>query len=198
MADLLRQSGGSLAPSADIAALSKDVEELSNSSERLLTTAVRARFTGLQANFAEAGAPANLSAQVVHLFEIDGSIGLAGLARDSETEPGLLATAFIELGARLGLDWAQHTAESMVPSDPWERLLVNGLARDFQHMRIDFLRRRCGHKVGLLASVERWASTNSDTVRQFRKMIGRAQSQTPVSPAMLAQVAIQARNLLER
>lgn len=198
MADLLRQSGGSLAPSADIAALAPGVEELARSSERLLTPAVRARFAGLQAQFLEAGAPANLAARIVHLFEIDGSIGLAGLARDRETEPGLLATAFIELGARLGLDWAQHTAESMAPSDPWERLLVNGLARDFQHMRIDFLRRRCGHKVGVLASVEKWADTNADTVKQFRKMIGRAQAHTPVAPAMLAQVAIQARNLLER
>ncbi|HAU21328.1 MAG TPA: glutamate dehydrogenase, partial [Erythrobacter sp.] len=198
MADLLRQSGGSLAPSSDIEMLAAGVEELAKSSDRLLTPAVRARFDGLQEQFAKAGAPANLASQVVHLFEIDGSIGLAGLARDSETEPGMLASAFIDLGARLGLDWAQHTAESMTPSDPWERLLVNGLARDFQHMRIDFLRRRCGHKVGILASVERWADTNSDTVKQFRTMIDRAQGHTPVAPAMLAQVAIQARNLLER
>jgi glutamate dehydrogenase len=198
MADLLRQSGGSLAPSADIKALSAGVHELSEESDALLSSSVRARFTDMQAQFAEAGAPHALAAQVVHLFEIDGSIGLAGLARDSGTDPGLLATAFIELGARLGLDWAQHTAESMAPSDPWERLLVNGLARDFQHMRIDFLRRRCGHKVGILASVEKWAETNAETVSQFRKMIGRAQVHTPVAPAMLAQVAIQARNLLER
>jgi glutamate dehydrogenase len=198
MADLLRQNGGSLGPSGDIKALTAGVGELAKSSENLLTPAVRARFAGLQAQFAEAGAPASIATRVVHLFEIDGSIGLAGLARDSGTEPALLATAFIELGARLGLDWAQHTAESMAPSDPWERLLVNGLARDFQHMRIEFLRRRCGHKVGILASVEKWANTNSDTVDQFRKMIGRDQSLSPVAPAMLAQVAIQARNLLER
>src|SRR3546814_15079332 len=63
---------------------------------------------------------------------IDGSIGLAGLARESGMEPELIATAFIDLGARLGLDWAQQTAEGMAPSDPWERLLVNGLARDFR------------------------------------------------------------------
>ena len=37
--------------------------------------------------------------------------------------------------------WAQMTAARMSPSDPWERLLVNGLARDFQQMRLDFLRR---------------------------------------------------------
>jgi len=35
-------------------------------------------------------------------------------------------------------------------------------------------------------------------VRQFRSMIRRAQAQNPVEPATLAQIASQARNLLNR
>ena len=77
---------------------------------------------------------------VARLFAMDGAVGLASLARDSGIAPTQLARAFVDLGARLGLDWAQSVAAVMSPSDPWERLLVAGLARDFQQMRLDFLR----------------------------------------------------------
>ena len=198
IADLLRESGGGLAPSESISRLSRGVEKLSASSDELLSDASRKRSDALLAQFVEAGATKQLAAKVVHLFEIDGTIGLAGLARELGTPPDKLTQAFIELGARLGLDWAQQAAESMAPSDPWERLLVNGLARDFQHMRLDFLERRTTKKTGPLAAVERWADAQATAVKQFRAMIGRAQSHSPVAPAMLAQIAIQARNLLER
>jgi len=198
MADILRQSGGTLAPGDAIATLAPAVGELSGAADKLLSAPVRARFARLEAQFVEAGAPAALAARVVHLFEIDGSIGLAGLARESGMKSELIAAAFIDLGARLGLDWAQQTAEGMAPSDPWERLLVNGLARDFQHMRIEFLRRCCNREATLIASVEQWAGQQAAAVSQFAATIARAQAQTPAAPAMLAQIAIQARNLLER
>ena len=55
--------------------------------------------------------------------------------RDADRRPSPISAQ------RLGLDWAQSTAAMMNPSDPWERLLVAGLARDFQQMRFEFLRR---------------------------------------------------------
>jgi glutamate dehydrogenase len=48
------------------------------------------------------------------------------------------------------------------------------------------------------AAVAEWAAAHDGAIRQFRAMIGRAQSATPVAPAMLAQIASQARNLLQR
>jgi glutamate dehydrogenase len=65
-------------------------------------------------------------------------------------------------------------------------------------MRLDFLRRRANRKAGPVAAVEHWLSSREASVSQFRSMIGRAQLHTPVAPAVLAQIAIQARNLLER
>ena len=47
----------------------------------------------------------------------------------------------------------------MSPSDVWDRLLVSGLARDFQQMRLDFLRRLMQRKAGKedpLRAVEEW------------------------------------------
>ena len=42
------------------------------------------------------------------------------------------------------------------------------------------------------------AERNAAAVTQFRAMIARAQARPPVAPAVLAQIASQARNLLER
>jgi glutamate dehydrogenase len=89
----------------------------------------------------------------------------------------------------------------MSPSDPWERLLVAGLARDFQQMRLDFLRalaRRKQAKQDLMGLIEAWAANHAAPIRQFRAMVGRAQSAAPVAPAMLAQIASQARSVLKR
>ena len=89
----------------------------------------------------------------------------------------------------------------MSPSDVWERLLVDGLARDFQHMRIEFLRRLTRRKLGKddpAGAIAKWAEANAPAITQFRSMIARAQNSPPVAPAALAQIAAQARNLLER
>ena len=98
----------------------------------------------------------------------------------------------------MGLDWAQQSAARMSPSDPWERLLVNGLARDFQQMRLEFLRRRMDKNRDAATAVAQWAEKQADGITQFRRVITRAQAAVPVAPAMLAQLASQARNLLSR
>ena len=198
MADILRESGASLSPSEAIARLKKGVADLSGNARGLLSDVAQARSRELQGQFVAAGAPAVLAERVVLLFDLDGAIGLAGLAKNSGVPTQVLTRAFIRLGTELGLDWAQQSAEDMAPSDPWERLLVNGLARDFQQMRLDFLRRRKAPKSGPEAIVERWLDAQSDAVAQFRTMIARAQRRMPVTPAVIAQVASQARNLLER
>jgi glutamate dehydrogenase len=127
---------------------------------------------------------------------MDGAIGLTRLSTEAGVDPVLLTQAFSDLGTRLGLDWAQNMAGRLAPSDPWERLLVAGLSRDFQQMRLDFLARAPGASPA--DAVESWASLQHEPIRQFRALIARAQATTPVSPAMLAQVASQARSLLSR
>ena len=199
MADLLGAGVDPAAPEDSLEALEKGVGHLSRASQDLLASEGRSQSDRLKSEFAEAGAPEDLAARVAHLFEMDGAVGLAKLARQAEIDVADLTGAFTALGAELGLDWAQATAALMSPSDVWERLLVGGLARDFQQMRIDFLRRlarRKGAKEDMPAMVGKWVSENAAGVRSFRTMIGRAQAQSPVAPAMLAQIASMARNLL--
>nr|WP_128893416.1 NAD-glutamate dehydrogenase domain-containing protein [Erythrobacter sp. HKB08] len=201
MADLLRAGASLVPPSEIIARLKKGVTMLSDATDTLLASQSRSQSSKLHARFVEAGAPDAIAARVTHLFDMDGAVGLASLARDAEIKPMKLTSAFTDLGDRLGLDWAQGTAALMNPSDVWERLLVSGLARDFQQMRLDFLRRlsrRKGAKDDPAGAVANWADDHAAAIRQFRSMISRAQSHTPVAPAMLAQIASQARNLLGR
>ena len=198
VADLLRISAGASGPAKAIAELAPGVGELSHAAQHLMPHDAKAVSAKLKADFTALGAPEKLAAQIVHLFDLDGSVGLAYLAKDCGQNATDLTRGFIAIGSALGLDWAQHCAERMSPADPWERLLVNGLARDFQHMRIDFLRRHAGRKGDPLAAVERWAEAQAPAIRQFRTMVTRAQAAMPVAPAMLAQVASQARNLLGR
>jgi glutamate dehydrogenase len=201
MSDVLRSASGKVAAGAMIEDLQAGVATLVAGREELLTAEPRARSRALQASFVAAGAPEALAGRVAALFDFDGAVGLARAALGTGIEPCLLTHAFTDVGTLLGLDWAQGTAAYMSPSDVWERLLVSGLARDIQQMRIEFLRRQIATKAGKAdprGAVAAWAERNAAGVTQFRSMITRAQARPPVGAAMLAQIASQARNLLER
>jgi glutamate dehydrogenase len=201
MSDVLRSASGKVAAGAMIADLSAGVSALVAGREELLTPEPRARSLALRDSFVAIGAPEALAAKVANMFDFDGSVGLAQGALAAGIEAKLLTHAFTDIGTALGLDWAQGTAAHMSPSDVWERLLVSGLARDFQQMRIEFLRRLMRTKTGKddpRGAVNDWTRANVEAVAQFRAMIARAQARPPVGPAMLAQIASQARNLLER
>lgn len=201
MSDVLRTAAGKVEPGAMIDRLAAGVGVLVGGREELLTEEPRARSRALQQDFVDVGAPAGLAARVAGLFDFDGAVGLAHAALETGVDAKLLTHAFTDIGTRLGLDWAQGTAAHMSPSDIWERLLVSGLARDFQQMRIEFLRRLMRTEEGKAdprGSVAEWARRNDAGVAQFRSMIARAEARPPVGAAMLAQIASQARNLLER
>ncbi|WP_374407545.1 NAD-glutamate dehydrogenase [Pelagerythrobacter sp.] len=201
MADLIRVGASTTPPGELIESLQKRVSQLSTGTDELLTEGSRRQSDRLKAEFVEMGAPEKLAARVTRLYDLDGAVGLASLSRTAEIDARALTAAFTDLGERIGLDWAQSTSALMNPSDVWERLLVAGLSRDFQQMRLDFLRRlsrRKGAKDDPRAAVAHWADEHEAAIRQFRAMIGRAQAKGDVAPAMLAQIASQARNLLGR
>jgi len=177
--------------------LAPGVGRLAAQTRQLLNAEGRSQAQRMLTELTTAGAPAAEAAMVAKLYDMDGAVGLARLARDSRIDPVELTRAFTSLGAALGLDWAQMTAARMSPSDPWERLLVAGLARDFQQVRLDFLRRR-GRGVTPAELVARWSEVEAPAIREFRNLIVRAQAATSLAPAMLAQIASQARNLLQR
>jgi glutamate dehydrogenase len=201
MADLLRAGAATESPSQLLEEVGPAVTQLVEHVDDLLADEARGHAEGIVADLLEIGAPPKIAAMVANLFAVDGAIGLARLARDTGIAPVRLTQAFSDLGERLGLDWAQQKASVMNPSDPWERLLVAGVARDFQQMRFEFIRGLAARKRSKGDPVEligEWAAAREPAIRQFRAMIGRAQGASPLAPAMLAQIASQARNLLQR
>ncbi len=198
MADLLR-GGGCSSPSQLVKAIGPTVKELASHVDTLLGSEARDHVEAITGRMAASGVPPKLANLVGRLFAMDGASGLAMLARDTGLPAVELADAFITLGSELGLDWAQSTAASMNPTDPWDRLLVAGLARDFQQMRFDFLRQLANgrSKASLDERLGKWLDARQFAVSQFRSVVARAQASTPVTPSILAQIASQARNVLQ-
>lgn len=195
MADLIRHGVADRSMAECVADLAPGVAALEKASDALLRPEGQAQARVFAARLKEAGTPDELAERIVHLAEIDGSIGIVALSRVIKAEPLALTEAFTALGQATGLDWAQGVAMQMTPSDPWERLLVAGLGRDFQQIRLDLIARLAGPPVPAMTD---WLARNDLRVRQFRTFIDRAKANPSPSPAMLAQLAGQARTLLAR
>ena len=176
--------------------LAPGIKSLDDNVDTLITPEGKLQAAKQTSRLLEAGATPELAEKIANIYKNDGAIGIAYLAQQREIEAIDVAAAFTNLGSQLGLDWAQMTATRINPSDPWDRLLVAGLARDFQEIRLDFLRRARSKDMGEF--VANWTERNIDRVAQFRKIIDRAQQSPRPSIAMLAQIAGQARILLSR
>ncbi|WP_374943148.1 NAD-glutamate dehydrogenase domain-containing protein [Sphingomonas sp.] len=196
IADLLRVTPSGAGVEGVLARLSKGIAQLDRQTGHLLLDEARTQSARIAAALEAIGAPGDLAREVVRLFELDGSVGLADLGDRLALDEADLTRAFTRLGQALGLDWAQATAARLSPSDPWERLLIAGLARDFQQLRLDALARAGGSDPQ--ASVEAWLTANAARVAQFKAVIDRARHAALPNAAMLAQIAGQARVLLAR
>lgn len=196
IADLLRVSAAGAHPAEVVARLKPGIEALSREAKTLLLDEVRNQSARISARLEATGAPADLVARVVRLFEMDGAVGLADLGRRKGVDETVLTRAFTQLGQALGLDWAQSTAARITTGDPWERLLIAGLARDFQQLRLEFLARL--PEGDPESAVEAWLAVQRPRVEQFAALVRRARQTATPNAAMLAQIAGQARVLLGR
>jgi glutamate dehydrogenase len=195
IADLLRLSAPGSSPRAVLDQIGAGVEQLEAQLATLLEDEARGQSARIAQRLQAAGAPEALVRQVVRIFELDGAVGLADLGRRLGVTVDGLTRAFTRLGEALGLDWAQTQAARLDSSDPWERLLIAGLARDFQQIRLEFLGRDAGNPQ---ARVDAWLGEHAPRVAQFRALVDRARRATAPNAAMLAQIAGQARVLLGR
>ncbi len=196
IADLLRVSRPGEDITAMLARLKPGIDSLDRQAKTLLKEEALAQSGRIAAQLEAAGAPKALVAKIVRIFELDGAVGLADLGQRRGIGETELTHAFTHLGQALGLDWAQANAARIVAGDPWERLLIAGLARDFQQLRLEFLARGTG--TNPLAEVETWLSEHAARVAQFVTLVERAKKAPAPNAAMLAQIAGQARVLLGR
>jgi glutamate dehydrogenase len=196
MADLLRNAVEGRGADAAIKAYRPTIQTLSAKRSDLLAPEAKRQTMAFAGRLTDAGAPAAIAEALVRLAELDGAIGLSALATRTNQDVVGLTNAFAHIGDALGIDWAQGVAMQLDPEDPWERLLAASIARDFQTMRLDFLGRVGGKRP--VAAVEQWIKGQQGRVSDFRAMIDQAQRGMTPTPAMLAQIAGQARVLLTR
>ncbi|MEO6248067.1 MAG: NAD-glutamate dehydrogenase domain-containing protein [Sphingomicrobium sp.] len=196
LSDVLRTAGGELKVSALVGELAPGLDKVARGRAKLIRSEVRGESDARREHYLSLGADAAIADALVRLFELDGIFAIAGLGARKELDEVLLARAYTRLGEALGLDWAQQQVAHFSPVDPWERLLVAGLGRDFEQLRIEFLGRGRGDDPD--ATVERWVERNQPRIDQFRRLVARARGTGTVSVPMLAQIASQARILLAR
>ncbi|APG63278.1 glutamate dehydrogenase [Sphingorhabdus lutea] len=175
--------------------LSGQISKLQQNVDDILTQDARIEAEQSIISLQQSGAPTKLVQILLGLEKVDGAIGIVNLALNRELTPEDVAQAFVKIGDMLGLGWAQRMAVQMQPSDPWEKLLVAGIARDLQQMRLDFLNRSRGDMDGF---IERWGDMHLARIQQFKHLVTQARQGGMLSLAMLAQIAGQARVLLNR
>ena len=194
--DTHRSLPSTMKQSEAIATLGPALTALEKGGASLLRPEPARRLETLMAELAELGVPETMATSVAVLRMKNGAIGLAWLADKSGRDEIDVARAFTQLGDALGIDWLQGLADGMSPSDPWERLLVAGSARELQQMRLAFLAKvRSKDNV---AFVTDWLVQNEGAIAKFRQLIGRVRAVASPSAAMIAEMTGQARALLER
>ena len=196
IADLLRALPAGSLPTQGQVKLAAGVSKLAAKVDDLLTSEALRRSQGVVERLLELGAPEALAHRAAGLFKLDGAVGIAALADRLGVDEIALTKAFTHLGEAVGIDWVQSAAARMEPTDPWERLLISGVARDMQQVRLDFLALSKGRDIA--AHVEEWLKSKDNRVRQFRTLVHRAKAAATPNVAMLAEIAGQARGLLAR
>jgi glutamate dehydrogenase len=196
MADLLRSADAAATPSEIVARLRPGVERIGCELDELLRPEPKAQVDRFAQELARIGAPGDLAEQLVRIQGLDGAVGVAQLAADLGAPEAQAARAYTMLGEALGLDWAKGVAAQMSPSDPWERLLLAGLAREFEQLRLDLVRRVATGTGDPVTAVTDWLTANRDRAERVAATVSRARSGAAVSVPMLAHLGSQARAVL--
>ncbi|WP_349773285.1 NAD-glutamate dehydrogenase domain-containing protein [Sphingomonas sp. KRR8] len=196
IADILRAGGGEASLSKLVALLEPGMSKVNSAARYIIREEVRHEAGERRERLQALGASPEITRGLVKLFELDGVFGIAALAARKEQDELKLAHAYVRLGEALGIDWATGQISRFAPADQWERLLVAGLAREFEQLRLDWLSRSRGDDPE--AAVERWCERHAPRIEQFREVVARARASANPTVPMLAQIANQARILLSR
>src|SRR4029450_6358073 len=196
VSDILRSTGAETKVSELVELLGPSVKKVSAAANRLIRSEVRNEAAARQERLLGLGTDEDIVDGLVRLFELDGVFGIAALSSRKQFDELELTKAYTKLGEALGLDWAQQEIARFIPADPWERLLIAGLERDFEQLRREFLGRLRDPDVA--ASTQHWIERHASRIEQFRRFVVQARTAGAVTAPMLAQIANQARILLGR
>jgi glutamate dehydrogenase len=196
LADLVRITSPDIAPGKIADTLRPGIDLLRGALDKVLRTEARDYRDRLRSGLADRGVSAGLAERLSTLHIMDGAIGIAMLATDTGTPADRLALAYTRLGEELGLDWAKGAAVTLDPVDPWERLLVAGVVRDLEQLRLDLLARIVTPSADPDRVAAEWLERHAPRVRELRDLVARARAAGTTTPTIVAQLASQARTVL--
>jgi glutamate dehydrogenase len=194
LADLLRATDPAATPGQIAERLKPGIKRLDQATKKPLRSEARTQASALRALVEGHGAETALANRIVRLAELDGAVGIADLCKTRGFDEIDATVAYVRLGEAIGLDWAKSASIRCTTSDPWEKLLLAGLTRDFEQFRFDLLGRLEGKDP--LGAVEQWLEAEASRIAQFRALVDRARTAAASSAAMLAQIGGHARVLL--
>jgi glutamate dehydrogenase len=187
LADLSVRTGAER-PSALVDRLAGPLDRIEARLDRLLRPEPRAQVEAVKARLAALATPPRLAARIATFHALSGAVGIAALSTDLSLDEMKVATAYSKLGEALGLDWARGAAASIRSQDQWERLLLAGVIRGFETMRLELLRRIVPSGGDPEAEVARWLSGHRPDVEELKRVIASARG-TPPTLAMVAHLA---------
>ncbi len=196
MADLLHVAEADAMPSALVERLKPGIERIDADIGAILRPEPKAQIDRFSAALTDAGAPAALVASLARIHALDGAAAVAELAADLGAPERKVVDAYTLLGQRLGLDWAKGAASDMKTADPWERLLLAGLARDFEQLRLALIRRIVPAGGDPFGAATKWIESHQTEAARLAATVDRARGGATISAAMLAHLAGQARSTL--
>jgi glutamate dehydrogenase len=196
VSDILRSTGAESKVSELVALLGPGVKKVAAAATRLIRSEVRNEAAARREHLVSLGTDQQIVDGLVRLFELDGVFGIAALSARKQIDELELTKAYTIIGEALGLDWAQQQITRFIPADPWERLLIAGLEREFEQLRLEFLGRL--RDTDVVEATNRWIEQHGARLEQFRRLVLQARTAGAVTAPMLAQIASQARILLHR
>jgi glutamate dehydrogenase len=196
IADLIRASDPLDLPGSMASAVQAGVERLAKTADEVIKAEVKVETKALYDRACKLGAGSSVSRRIADLYKLDGAIPISVLAARKGWDELEVTAAYVRIGEALGLDWAKGTAQRIFSIDPWERLLAAGIIRDLGQIRLDFMAR--AGRGGPIEATGKWLAHNESRLDRYRRIVDKARSSTVVTLTMLAQLAAQARILLER
>ncbi|MFQ3594722.1 MAG: NAD-glutamate dehydrogenase [Sphingomonadaceae bacterium] len=195
VADLAVRTGAER-PSALVGRLQPPLERIEAKLDRLLRPEPRAQVEAVRQRLQGLGAPQKVTDRIARFHALTGAVGIAALSTDLGLDETDVAMAYTRLGEALSLDWARGAATTLRSQDAWERLLLAGVVRSFETMRLDLMRRIIGKGGDPVAAVEAWLSGHRPAVDELKRVIASARATTPTL-AMVAHLANVARVALQ-
>jgi glutamate dehydrogenase len=179
-------------PSRLVARLAAPLERIEDRLDRLLRAEPKAQIETIRARLAALGTPPRILSRLATLHAMTGAVGIAALSTDLGIDEMKIAAAYTALGERLGLDWARGAALGIRSQDAWERLLLAGVIRSFETMRLDLMRRIIRPGQSPEDVVAGWLEGHRPAVVELRSAVNNARGSVP-SLAMVAHLANVAR-----